>query len=80
MEPEANGFRTGPPTVWASALGSCQIAHGLPGENGTLRFHFPPGEPAYQKLVSKPGLVATVVLDGETCRIMGVTFLNRSRP
>jgi hypothetical protein len=66
MEAEANGFRTGAPTLWASAPGSYQIAHGLRGENGTLRFHFQPGEPAYQKLVSKPGLTATVVLDRET--------------
>jgi DNA processing protein len=69
----------GAPTLWAGAPGSHQIAHGLPGDNAALTFRFAPGVEAYGKLVSKPGLTATVVLDREICRIMGVRFLNVSR-
>ena len=70
--------RTGP-TVWADGAGQRQIAFGLPGENATLRFHFPVsnGNTAYAALVSKPGLVATVEVDRDKAQITGVVFRNR---
>jgi hypothetical protein len=77
LEAEANGFRTGAPTVWASAPGIDRIAHGLPGDDLALRFYFQPGEPAYAALVGKPGLTAIVTLDRETSRFLTVKFLNR---
>src|SRR4029453_4157586 len=40
-----------------------QVAHGVPGDYGTLLFHFPAGVTAYAELVSKPGLTAIVTLD-----------------
>jgi hypothetical protein len=67
------------PQVWASAPGARQIVHGLPGEAGTLKFHFPAGvgDGVYAKLISKPGLYAIVTLDKGTHHILGVRFLNR---
>jgi hypothetical protein len=73
---EESGWRTGAPAVWASAPGSDRVAFAVPGDGGTLRFHFHPGEPAYQKLVSAPGLTAFVVVDRETSRFMSVKFRN----
>jgi hypothetical protein len=59
---------------------SDRIAFAVPRDRRTLRFYFQPDEPAYQKLVGKPGLTATVVLDHETSHILNVKFHNRSRP
>jgi hypothetical protein len=49
----------------------------LPGDDGTMRFHFPPGDPNYRKLVSTPGLTATIVVDRENSHILGVSFRGR---
>jgi hypothetical protein len=74
---EETGWRHGVTAVWASAPGARQIAHGLPGEGGTLKFTFHTSQPAYSALVSKPGLAAIVTVDRGTHRILGVKFLNR---
>jgi hypothetical protein len=74
---EESGYTSAVPMVWASAPGAYQIAHGLPGEAGTLKFHFPPGVAAYSELISKPGLTAIVTVDRGTHHILGVRFLNR---
>jgi hypothetical protein len=61
MKAEANG--AGARIPWAHSVGANQIAHGLPGENGTLRSYFAPGNDAHRELVSKPGLTAIVTVD-----------------
>jgi hypothetical protein len=72
-----SGWRTAHPYVWGGALGNRQIVHGQPGDYLTLTFHFPPGEPAYAKLVVKPGLTAIVTMDRGLRRFMGVQFRHR---
>jgi hypothetical protein len=62
------------PTVWAAGAGHDRIAYGLPGDAETLRFRFSRGDPNYRKLVSTPGLTATVVVDRENSQILGVRF------
>jgi hypothetical protein len=79
---EESGFRLGAPTVWASTSSAYQVVHGLPGEGGTLKFHFPVGSEAgkvYTGLVGKPNLGAIVTVDRGTHRILGVKFLHVSR-
>jgi hypothetical protein len=49
----------------------------LPGDAETLRFRFSPGDPNYRRLVSTPGLTATVVVDRATSHIMSVRFHGR---
>jgi hypothetical protein len=39
---EQSGWR-GAPFLWARGAGQTEIAHGLPGDNLTLLFHFPAG-------------------------------------
>jgi hypothetical protein len=74
---EAPGYG-GPPTVWASGGGGSEIAHGVPTARGdALVFHFHPGHPQYQKLVSTPGLRATFVVDRGSSQILGVRFHGR---
>jgi hypothetical protein len=68
-----------PPTVWAHGAGRREIAPAHPAEDGSLRFQFPRGDPAYRELVSIPGLAATVVLDRATSRILNVSFHDGSR-
>jgi hypothetical protein len=78
---EESWWRSGPPTLWASsALGVGQVAHAVPGDLQTLRFHFQPGVAAYQQLVSRPGLSAVITVDRETSRFLTVRFHNRSQP
>jgi hypothetical protein len=69
--------RYGAPIVWAHGPGRREIARGQPGEDGSLRFQFRRGDPAYKQLVCKPGLAAVVVVDREASRIMGVRFRHR---
>jgi hypothetical protein len=38
---------SGAPWVWAHAPGKRDIAHGLPGDAATIKFHFAPGQTAY---------------------------------
>jgi hypothetical protein len=75
---EESGWRNAVPDVWAHTAEQRLIAHGLPGEDGTLRFHFPakPGS-AYSELVSKPGLTAIISVDRQTHHILAVRFLQR---
>ena len=41
-----------------------RLAYGVPGDNQTLKFHFPlDGSTAYTTLTAKPGLYAIVTLD-----------------
>src|SRR5688572_18618959 len=47
---------------------------GLPGDDGSLRFRFYAGYPNYKRLVSTPGLGATVVVDRASSQIMSVRF------
>jgi len=75
---QARGSRHfGPPTVWARGAGKDKVAQGIPGDNGTLQFRFGKGDPVYRKLVSTPGLTATIVVDRATSTIMTVTFRAR---
>jgi hypothetical protein len=75
---EAGWPRRGAPWVWASTPGAYQVVHGLPGDGGTLKFHFPPGTAAYSELVGKPGLVAIATIDRGTHHILSVKFLHRT--
>jgi hypothetical protein len=54
--------------------GQRNIAHGVPGDEWTLLFHFPAGKDAYAKLVSQPGLSAFVTVDRSTHRFLSVKF------
>jgi hypothetical protein len=72
-----DGWRTHP-FLWASTPTAYQAAHVKPGELQTLTVHFPPGEPSYSKLVSKPGLYAITTIDLSSRRFLTVKFLNRS--
>lgn len=51
--------------------------HGLPGDAGTMSFHFPPGTVGYAELISKPGPVAIVTIDRGTHQFLTCRFLNR---
>ena len=64
------------PVTTPSANGARQhqIAPGLPEDDGSLRFRFHVGDPVYKKLVSTPGLTATIVVDRGTRRIFAVNF------
>jgi hypothetical protein len=42
-----------------------------------VRFTFPPGDRAYNELVSAPDLSAIITVDRGSGTIMGVKFLNR---
>lgn len=75
---EQSGWRrSGVPDVWASTPTARQIVHGLPGEGGTLTFHFHPGVTEYSQLISKPGLAAIVTVDRGTHHILGAMFVHR---
>jgi hypothetical protein len=77
VESERRGFYGTAPTVSAAGAGQAQIALGLPGDDGTIRFRFSRGDPNYQKLVSTPGLTATIVVDRSSSHIMRVRFHGR---
>jgi hypothetical protein len=79
VEAEQSG-RYGAPLVWAHGPGRRKIARGLPAGDGTLLFRLKRGDPVYRELVITPGQSATVVVDRETSRILGVRFTHRSRP
>jgi hypothetical protein len=76
---EEGGWQNGHPTVWASAPGSFHVAYataGNPDWGGQLKFTFPSGD-AYTKLISKPGLTATVWIDRSTNRYINVNLKHR---
>jgi hypothetical protein len=75
---EAEGnWRSTVPTPWGHVGRRRQAARGAPGEGGTLRFRFPPGEAAWSELVSMPALGATVTLDRDTGAFLGCRFHSR---
>jgi hypothetical protein len=65
------------PTVWAHGAGPHESARGVPERDGSLRFQFERGDPAYRELVSQPGLAAIVVVDRASGRILSVWFRSR---
>jgi hypothetical protein len=75
---EESGWRTGPPTLWASAEGALRVAHVTPGDFGMLLARFPQGEAAFSGLVGKPGLTAAVGIDRSTHLFISVRFKHRS--
>lgn len=77
---EEAGWPRSHPFVWGGALGNREIVHGLPADGLMLKFHFPVGEPAYAKLISRPGLRAIVTMDRELRRFLNVRFLHVGRP
>ena len=77
---EERGWPSSMRFVWCSAPGKPDLVHAAPGQNLTLRFHFPAGSPAgkvYTEMVGKPGLSAFVVVDRETHYFLGVKFRHR---
>jgi hypothetical protein len=70
-------YVTGPPTVWASGGGGTKIAYGLPAGGDALKFRFSLRDSVYRKLVSTPGLRATIVVDRGSSQILGVRFHGR---
>jgi hypothetical protein len=76
---EEGGWRNGHPTVWASTPNAFQVAYAQPGSpdwGGQLKFAFPSGD-AYTKLISKPGLYASVWIDRSTNRFINVNLKHR---
>jgi hypothetical protein len=77
---EQYGWRSpAAPFLWANGVGQTDIAHGLPGDNLKLLFHFPIGKDAYRQLVSQPGLAAFVSIDKSTGWFMSVRFRHSRR-
>jgi hypothetical protein len=80
MRAQESGWRTGHGTVWAGVAGDSRVTNAVAVPNLKLMFHFPPdaaGKDAYRQLVGAPNLVASVRMDRESCRFLGVTFSNR---
>jgi hypothetical protein len=73
---EESGWSGGTAPLWATALGADRIAYAMPGDLQTLKFHFPPGETIYARLISKP-VSAIVTLDRSSHRFRTVRFLHR---
>jgi hypothetical protein len=61
-------------TVWASTPSSDRVAFAKAGDGGLLKFTFPPGEPSFVELISKPNLGAIVTVDRSTCRFLSCKF------
>ena len=77
---EENGWRNSPQTVWASTPQANRVVFATLGDDlwcGMLRFVFPPWQQAFQQLIGKPGLTATVWLDRSSHRFLSVNFKNR---
>jgi hypothetical protein len=55
--------------LWANGAGQSQIAFGLPTDAG---------HPVYRRLVSSPGLRATIVVDMRSRHILRVTFRGKA--
>ena len=64
-------------TVWAHGAGRREIARGQPVRDGWLRFKLSDAD--YRQLAGE-GLSAIVTVDREAARILGVKFIDRSRP
>ena len=80
MAAEQAGWPLSAPWLWAHAPGKQRVAHGLPGDAGAIKFHFPAGEGVYSKLVGKPRLSAIVVIDSSSCRFLHVAFRHGLEP
>jgi hypothetical protein len=68
---EEHGWRNSPQTLWADTAASRRVAFATLGDDvwgGVLKFTFPSGVEAFQQLIGKPGLTATVWLDRSTHR------------
>jgi hypothetical protein len=76
VKAEQSGWAGQTPYLYAHTAEAHNIAHGLPGDNLSLEFHFPTGVAAYAELVSRPGLTAFVTIDKSTGWFMGVRFLH----
>jgi hypothetical protein len=74
---QENGWPVGSTSVFADLPGARQVAHGQPGDGGTLQFTIPPKTPGYAELISKPGVVAIVTVDLGSGEFRSCRFLNR---
>jgi hypothetical protein len=77
---EENGWRNTTPTLWADTADSRRVAFATLGDNlwgRQLRFAFAPGVQAFQQLIGKPGLTATVWLDRSSQRFLSCNFKHR---
>jgi hypothetical protein len=63
------------PTVYASYGGDLRVSFAVPGDYGMLLFRL--GDAAYQELVGKPGLTASIAADRSTRRFIGVSFKHK---
>jgi len=80
MRAQETGWRNGHQTVWAGVAGDSRVTNAVAVPNLKLMFLFPPdaaGKDAYRQLVGAPNLVASVRMDRESCRFLGVTFSKR---
>ena len=77
VESQRKGIHGTAPTVWAAGAREARIVYGLAGDDGTMRFRFSLRDPVYKKLVSTPGLAATIVVDRESSHITSVRFHGR---
>jgi hypothetical protein len=66
-------------TVWAHGAGRREISRGEPAEDGSLRFKFRRGDPAYKELVGTP-MSAVIVVDSWSSSILSVKFRHRREP
>jgi hypothetical protein len=76
MAAEESG-RYGARSVWAQAPGRRDIARGEPVRDGWLRFKV--DDATYRQLAGD-GLSAIVTVDRKAAQILGVKFIDRSRP
>jgi hypothetical protein len=63
--------------VWASTPDANRVVYAAAGDagfGGMLKFTFRPGEASYTKLISRPGLAATVWIDRERHRFISCNF------
>jgi hypothetical protein len=74
---EAGWPADGPQPVFADLPGARRVAHGQPGEGGTLQFTVPTKAPGFAELISKPGVVAIATIDRSSHRFLTCRFLNR---
>jgi hypothetical protein len=67
----------GAPWVFADALKSYRVVHGVPADGGALSFTWPVGSAGFAELVGRPGLYALVTVDIGTHYFRSVKFLHR---
>jgi hypothetical protein len=77
---EEHGWRNNVQTLWADTADSRHVAFATLGDDlwgGMLRFAFPSGVEAFQQLIGKPRLTATLWLDRSSHRFLSCNFKNR---